>query len=197
MAGGMGGYGGQNLPPMQPMQPPPVREKRSGANGCLIGGLAGCGILIVLVVIGSVLAMNTLKNSKGGGGIGKFMSSIQTGQEFTPKLTKVGAALTQYKEAHDGKYPASLNALIPKYLPNKSDFTPTSNETTIEYTPPKPDAKPDAIVLSVTNGEANISFGAASSRSTLYYRLLKDGSLVQDQVQRVTISGKGGAKQNP
>ena len=190
MAGGMGGYGGQNLPPMQPMQPmpPPVREKRSGANGCLIGGLVGCGVLLLLFVVGGIFAMNGLKNSKGG--IGKMMSNIQAGQEYAPKLVLVGAALERYKNDHGGKYPASLNALVPKYMPDKSAFTPKSSETTIDYTPPKPDSKPDAVVLSVTNGEAEISFGASSSRSTLYYRLLKNGNIVQDQVQRVEIPHK-------
>ena len=189
MAGGMGGYGGQNLPPMQPMQPmPPVREKRSGSNGCLIGGLIGCGVLLILFVVAGMMGVNALKNGKGG--IGKMMSNIQAGQEYAPKLVQIGAALDRYKDDHGGKYPASLNALVPNYMPDKAAFTPKSSETTIEYTPPKPDSKPDAVVLSVTNGEAEISFGASTSRSTLYYRLLKNGNLVQDQVQRVDIPRK-------
>ena len=184
----MGGYGGPNVPPMQPMQPapPPAREKRSGSNGCLIGGLAGCGILLVVLVIGGMALMNNFKNSKAGGGFGKMMSNIEVGREYAPKLVQIGAALDHYKEDHDGKYPATLNALVPKYMPDKTAFTPATSETVLEYTPPKPNARPDAIVVSVTNGEIVI----LTSRSTIYYRLLKDGSIVQDQLQRVDVSGK-------
>ncbi len=191
MAGGMGGYGGPNVPPMQPMQqmPPPVREKRSGANGCLIGGLAGCGILLILIVVGGMIGMKSLKNSKGGG-IGKMMANISTAQEYAPKLVKVGAALDRYRDDHGGKYPASLNALVPKYMPDKSAFTAKTSETVIEYTPPRPNASPDAIVLSVTNGEIQI----LTSHSTIYYRLLKDGRIVQDQLQRVDVSNKYNGK---
>lgn len=166
-----------------------VRGKRSGSNGCLIGGLAGCGILLLVMVIGGVVAFNAAKNNKGG--FGKMMSNIMAGQEYIPKMRNVGEALDRYKEDHNGKYPGSLNALVPKYLPNKDAFMPQSSETTLDYTPPKPDAKPDAAVLSITNGESQI----LTTRTTLYIRLLKDGSIIQDQVQRTYIKQKSPREQ--
>ena len=188
MAGGMGGYSGPNLPPVQqmpPMQmPPPMREKRSGPNGCLIGGLAGCGILLIVLVVVGMAGINAAKSGKGG--IGKMVTNIMAGEEYVPKMRKVSAALDQYKDDHDGKYPASLSALVPKYMPDKASYTPDSSETNLDYTPPKPDAKPDTAILSVTNGESQI----LTTRTTIYVRLLKDGSIVQDQVQRTNLRQK-------
>ena len=186
-----GGYGGPNVPPMQQM-PPPLREKRGGANGCLIGAAVGCGVLILLFVVLAVVGGKMLKSGAGSmGGLGGMVSKMAAAQAYIPKMREISKALDQYKADHDGKYPASLNALVPKYLSDKALFTPRKEEgLTLDYAPPKPNAAPDTIVISVTGGESEV----LTSRTTLYYRLLKDGSLVQDQIQRVDISQKYGGK---
>ena len=192
MAGGMGGYGGPNLPPMQPIQPapPPLREKRSGANGCLIGGLAGCGILLVVVVVGGMAMVNSVKNGASSNGFGKLMADAAAGPKYARNLAPINSALTSYKSDHNGAYPASLNALVPKYLSDKSYFTPTEASLAFDYTPPKSGAKQDAVLVSISGGMTDIALFGQHTQTTQYYRLLKDGRIVQDQVTRTELKQK-------
>ena len=192
MAGGMGGYERPNVPQMQPMQPmpPPMRGKRSGSNGCLIGGLTGCGILLIIIVVGVWVAINAFKASPSSKGFGKLMSDAAAGPKYARNLAPISSALNSYKSDHDGAYPASLNALVPKYLTDKSYFTPTESGLSFDYTAPKSGAKSDAILVSISGGMTDIAVFGQHTQTTQYYRLLKDGRIVQDQVTRTEMRSR-------
>jgi hypothetical protein len=174
MAGGMqGGYGG--------MSPAPVQ--RSGGNSCLVAGLVGCGVL-ALLAIGLILFGTYQFKDK----FGKIASDIKSSMGCSQSLVTLREALQGYQHDHNDKYPASLDALKPKYLHDDSALTCGSGETPakLEYTPPKPDAPEDTPVISVYNGNLNLNFGQ-NMQTTIYTRLLKNGHIVRDQVQRTDM----------
>lgn len=189
MAGGFQsgpGYGG-----------PP---RRSGSGGCLVWGLVGCGVLVlVTAIVVTVVGYRFAKSPE----FQKMVSNFQSSQSCSHNLVDIRDGLDKYLAAHKGKYPANLSDLVPKYLPDKSDLTcggtgAASGETPppLEYTPPKPDAPGDTPVVSYYSGENAI----LTQKQLIYLRLLKDGRIVQDTVTRIELrlrgqsSGSGGSQ---
>ena len=182
MAGGMPGnygYSGPgNIPP-----PPPAPVKKSGGNGCLIGGLVGCGALLLVLVVGAIMASRFAKNS---GGFSDLFKGAAAGPKYAQKLSPVSNALMSYRSDNKGKYPPSLSALVPKYLADKSALSLDEGKK-MEYTPPTADSKPESPVISIYTGSASL----IQTQSTIFYvRLLKNGSIVQDQVTRTELKVK-------
>jgi hypothetical protein len=174
---------------------PPVPMRRSNTSSCLIWGLVGCGALVVIGVVFGVVFVSRASKS---GFMKDMMGSMQAMPECSRKLAGVKTALDSYESDHKGKYPGSLNDLIPKYLPDKSDLTCGStagSAITAEYAPPKSNTAADAPVVSFYTGTTNISFGRSQS-ITYYVRLLRNGRIVMDQIQRTDLSQAGSGRKN-
>lgn len=159
--------------------PPPPPAPRSGNSSCLSWGLGGCGLVVILVSILGAVMFNRFAKDKGAQ---QFFNSMQSAQSCVGNLNMLRAALQNYQADHKGKYPATLSTLIPKYLPNSSALTcGTANTMTLEYTPPRLNAPSDSPVVSFRSAEA-VLFG--KSRQVTIYRMLKDGRIVLDNIQR-------------
>ena len=123
----------------------------------------------------------------------KLMSNTVATQSCGQNLVVIRAALNRYRAEHAGKYPPALAALTSKYLPDRSATTCGSEGFQTEYTPPKPNAPADAPIVSFSGSEATImSVRQMSMSQRIYVRLLKDGRIVVDQVQRTEQSQEGG-----
>lgn len=186
MAGGMpGGPAGYGYPAGMPA--------RKSNSGCLIWGLVGCGALIILAIIAGIFGVYSFSKSSA---IQKMMSSAMTAPQCARRLWYVGGALDSYRKDHKGSYPTSLSALVPHYLQDNSYLSCQGGLTAaFEYTPPKADSPPDAPVISYSFGELQFMATTQGQVSqTTVVRLLKDGRIVTDQINRTTYyhAGQGG-----
>lgn len=176
MAGGMqGGY------------TPPVPARRQGANSLLIWSLVGCGVIALLVVvIGGVMATRFMKKS-GAGGMFSVMAAMPHAAE---KVEKVEAGIEEYRKDHNDKYPATLEALVPKYVSDKSAFICGESDAPkpMEYAPPKPGASEGTVVISVHIGDIPIM---NTQLQKMYVCLLKNGEVVSEQQVRTILSQHG------
>jgi hypothetical protein len=167
--------------------PPPVPVKKSGGIGWVVWTLVGCGTLTVIAVIFTVVAI--------AGGMGKqtgfqgAVTGIVSATECGQSLKSVRAALRNYRRDHNGNYPPSLSALIPDYLADEKSLgcgqSSDRSPARLEYKPPKPDAPPETIVISIFTGETSM---LNIQQQSLYVRLLKDDRIVLDQVVRQEIA---------
>lgn len=158
--------------------PAPTPVRKSGGTGCWVWGLVGCGALLIALVIAAVVGtFAVMRSSKGKG----LVNTISSATKCPQQLGMVREALDDYRSDHAGKYPPALHDLIPRYLSDDSALHCGESGEEAVYTPPKPDSPPDAVVISIFTGE--MSF-VPQQRSRMYVRLLRDGSIVTDQVQR-------------
>lgn len=182
MAGGA--PGGYDLPGGAPLPP-----KKNSGTGCIIWGLVGCGgLAVVAVILASVFFWKLGQNpnvKKFAGGIGAMVTCSDS-------LVNVRSGLEKYLRDHNGKYPSTLSALVPKYLPDENALGCSAGSDSpslpMVYTPPTPDSPEDAIVISVRTSE--MSF-VSTQNQVLYVRLLKDGRIVNDQVVRQELYPPG------
>ncbi|HLV79961.1 MAG TPA: hypothetical protein VKT32_06740 [Chthonomonadaceae bacterium] len=199
MAAGMpGGPAGYGYPAGMPA--------RKSSSGCLIWGLVGCGALVILVVILGVIGAYSFSKSSG---LQKVMSSAMSAPQCAQRLWYVRQALDSYRKDHKGAYPTTLEALTPHYLQDSSYLSCQGGETSaFTYTPPRSDSPADAPVVSYSFGETEfMATTRGQITETTLVRLLKDGRIVSDQVQRTvlyqfnrgeTSGGRGGAnRSNP
>ena len=179
MAGGMqGGY------------PSPVPMRRQGNNSVLLWSLVGCGVIaVLLVVIGGFMVKKALKGP-GAKGMFNVISSLPT---VADRVERVGASLGAYRQDHGGKYPVTLEALVPKYVADKSAFVCGSNDDPkkMEYTAPKPDAADTTVVVRVHLGDI-VTY---DQRQRMYVCLLKDGDVESEQHTPMTSREKRPAEQ--
>lgn len=171
MAGGMqGGY------------PPPAPARKAGSTGILLWSFVGCGVIaLLLVIIGAVLVNKGMK-TEGGKSIFGTISAVPSAAE---NVEKVSAALEKYKQDNGGKYPSTLDALVPKYVADKSILTSGGDAPhPMEYTAPKPDAADTAVVVRVHVGDITIP----QQQQRLYIVLLKNGEVDQEQLARTIMS---------
>lgn len=176
MAGGMqGGPGGYGYPAGMP---PPMPVRRSSGTNCLIAGLIGCGVLVILVVISFYII-----GKKFGGFI---QNSVSSQRDCAQSLVGIRTALRDYQTKHNGKYPAKLSDLVPDYLSDRSALTCNGDPATeTTYTPPKQDAPEETAVVSFTGPESTMmEVGQSQLSQRVVVRLLKDGRIVSDQMQR-------------
>lgn len=176
MAGGMqGGY------------PMPAPIKRPGNNGLLLWSLVGCGVIALLVVIIGGFMMTRLMKNSGAKGMFSVMAAMTPAAE---SVEKVGADLEAYRKDHDGQYPPTLDALIPKYAADKSAFISGGSDDPkpMEYTAPKPEASESAVVVRVHLGDITM---VPTQRQQMYVCLLKNGEVVSEQDVRTVLSSRG------
>ncbi|MCW3096439.1 MAG: hypothetical protein JWL77_2057 [Chthonomonadaceae bacterium] len=171
---------------MQSAYPPPAPTRRQGNNGLLLWSLIGCGVIALLVVvIVGVMATSYMKKpgSKGLFGVAGVVSTMTSAAE---NVEKVGAGLEDYRKDHNGKYPANLDALVPKYVPDKSIFVCGSSDDPkpMEYTAPKPDAADSVVVVRVHVGDIVMP----NQRQQMYVCLLKSGEVDSEQQARTVLS---------
>ena len=173
MAGGMqGGY------------PTPTPMRRPGNGGLLLWSLVGCGVIALLVVvIGGVLMSKALKGAPGAKGMLNVFSAMDPAAK---SVQKVESALEDYQKDHNGKYPATLDALIPKYVSDKSAFVCGEGDSPIpmEYTPPKSSDTETSVVVRVHLGDITI---VRTQVQRMYVCLLKNGQIVSEQNVRTQI----------
>ncbi len=169
-----------------PQQQGVVPAKKSKDNGCLIWGLAGCGILLLLGVIGVIYAAS--QAARGGGGFGSVIKNSISAQVCGQDMEAVNNAIQSYRDEHNGKYPAKIVDLVPYYLADTA--TETCGGTVkqlgdkLVYHAPKPKAPDESVVVEVFIGES-----AVMGQKTLsYVRILKSNTVVVDQVTRAPIS---------
>jgi len=172
MAGGMqGGY------PSAPM-------KRQGNGGLLLWSLVGCGVIALLVVvIGGVLLSKTLKGSPGAKGMMNVLSSMEPAGQ---SMQKVEVALEDYRKDHNGKYPAKLDELVPKYVSDKSAFVCGEGDSAapMEYTAPKSSDTEGFVVVRAHIGDLTL---VRTQVQRMYVCLLKNGQVVSEQNVRTIM----------
>jgi hypothetical protein len=173
-----GGYG----------QPGGTPVRKSGGSGCLVWGLGGCGALVVLIMLLGAFGMWQFSRNPG---FQKMISNATATQRCGPNLVTIRSALQAYQKAHQGHYPPTLETLTPRYLSDSSTLVCTASDgeaLKVDYTPPKPNAPSDASVVSFCGSDATVmSFRNTSVSQRICVRLLKDGHIVSDQVQRTVL----------
>lgn len=174
---------------MQGAPPPPVANQRQGNNGLLLWSLVGCGVITLLVVIiVGVMATSYMKKSgsKGFFGVAGVVSTMTTAAE---NVEKVGVGLEAYQKDHGGKYPPNLDALVPKYVADKSVFVcgGSDDPRPMEYTAPKPNDADSVVVVRVHVGDIVMP----NQRQQMYVCLLKSGEVDSEQQARTVLSKAG------
>ncbi len=180
---------------MQGAYPPPAPAQRAGNNGLLLWSLVGCGVIALLVV---VIAGFTLKGVLKGSG-GKGMFSVMAAVEPTAaSVQKVENGIEAYQKDHNGQFPPTLDALVPKYVADKATFVcgESDSPAPMEYAAPKADAPAATVVIRVHIGDIPISIGRSSQVQKMYVLLMKDGQVVSEQNVRTVLPkyGKGAAE---
>jgi hypothetical protein len=125
------------------MPAPPPRPNTSAWRTC------GCIFLAVLAVavIGVSFAAYKFFNS---GAFQQLVDTANSAPRVMADMTAIKQALDTYKADHK-TYPKSLDALVPKYLPDKSKFTATyvPGRPKYFYAPPPADAPTSFTVLQI------------------------------------------------
>jgi len=165
---------------MNPQPPVPDSPSRGGPNCWLIGG-AGCLVTIALLMVLFFVGVRQMMNTKEGK---QVMTGIQTAIKAIPaekacesKLTEVHEAITRYR-AKNGKYPPTIAALSPDYLPDPTtchcslDSNPAPTHPTFEYTPPTPASKPaDKVLLFTWTQKIGIQNQTETVQIAYYYNV--------------------------
>jgi hypothetical protein len=167
---------------------PPVPTRRQGGNSYLAWSLVGCGVIgVLIVVIGGFMVKRALKNLDTKSIVGVVSSMEPTAEN----VKKVGAGIEAYKKDHQGKYPASLEALVPNYLADKSALLSAGDTPQpMEYTVPKPNAVGGAVVVRVHVGDI-VTY---NQRQIMYMCLLKSGEIDSEQTVRTVFQKPGAAE---
>ncbi len=176
---------GQNGSPGNPYGPNgiaqgvPLRPNRVG-SAVLIGGLSCCGLAVVLLFVFAVVAVQNFGNSD----LVKSQSVLPTVKR---NLIEIRNGLESYKQSHAGKYPADLSSAVdPSFLSYRS---PSSGQAVkVEYKMPLKDDPDTVAVAGFYVSSITIPVGESRMEQKIYIRLLKDNSLVQEQIARTPIN---------
>lgn len=169
------------LPPqpmaVTPAQGKPVR-KGKGGSAALVWLLGCAGLFALIFIVG--IAYVTLNM---GSTISNSTRALPGAQQ---NLEEIRAALDTYTAAHQGQYPPSLDKIVD---PDTLVYTSKTGETVhVEYTPPNANSTPDAGVAGFYLGDM-IKFQQIMDQK-LYIRLLKNGSIVQEQITRTPLPNR-------
>ena len=154
--------------------PPPPPPRASGGDGCWKWGAIGCGMgCLSLAILGAVLLymfmplMNT--STKIVADLGVLRQEMQS----------VGQAINQHKEA-TGSFPATLNALVPKYLSSADSLKSSQhpNGPVFKYTRPTASSPLDVPILEYAM-PVRLPDG---STAPILVRLLRNGQFTREQI---------------
>ncbi len=116
--------------------PEGTQQKKSGGGGCLKVAGIGCGILILIAIIGGVVGWSLLMKNPTSR---RIYQQFQSMGVCAANMGLVGKALNQYSADHNGRYPARLSDLYPKYITDRSKLVcPSAGSAPFEYRQPAP-----------------------------------------------------------
>jgi hypothetical protein len=139
-----------------PNYPPPgqyygaMPPQQNTGNGCLKAFGITCGVLILLFIIGSVFMGIMVKKqlSSKNSFFGQATQIGLAGQDGK----RIQEAIVYYQQTN-GRYPSSLNALVPRYLPDSTvlhsslDPNTSPSHITWQYIRPTSGAMPNTPIL--------------------------------------------------
>lgn len=160
-----------------PQPAKPIRKGRGG-SALMVWLLGGCGVIAIIFIVSvAYFTMN----------VGKTISDFTAGLPSAEQnLLEIRDALDTYTQEHDGRYPPTLDKIVdPKLLAYTSA---KGTKVYVEYTPPDVHSASDAGVAGFYLGDMMKMRGVVDQR--LYIRLLKNGTLVQEQITRSPIQGQ-------
>lgn len=107
-----------STPPYYQNTPPPAK---SNSGGCWKAVGIGCGVIVLLGVIGTIIAVQKFKQVMSDPKNKGLMGSIVGAGKTAGQGVQIQQAIVAY---HDkaGSYPAKLTNLVPTYLPSTSDL---------------------------------------------------------------------------
>ncbi|GBC93176.1 hypothetical protein HRbin15_01664 [bacterium HR15] len=161
---------------------------RQGRTSCWVLGGLGCLGLLILAAVFIYLLGRTVQKTFGE----TIKQAAQIEQVVEPRLKAIYRAIQRYAADHNGKYPPSLQVLVPKYL-SKEMLQPVAidekTQVKIIYKPPKPTDPDDTIILEhqppIT---MKMSMFGETVETHITLQIQKDGRVSQMQE---TISSKG------
>ena len=160
--------------PYLPPQGVPVR-RGGGGSTVIVWLLSGCGLIAVLCIVLGVFFVKSI----GASDLVKNQGGIQLARK---NLVEIRTSLNQYVKEHKGNYPRSLEESVdPAYLSYASSST--GKTIKVSYDAPAPDADDDTAIAGFYVGEMTMNMGTTIQQWT-YVRLLKDGTIVQEQITR-------------
>lgn len=135
-----------STPPLPPTPPPgsyytPPLPPKSGSAGCWKAAGLTCGVLFLLVLIGGVFLVRTVKENMAHPHRGSIMGTVFLAGRVTQDGLKLQKAIVGYKGAH-GHYPGSLLDLVRegrvdgKILHNDLDPNPSPGSVSWQYSKP-------------------------------------------------------------
>lgn len=163
--------------------PPPVPRPRRDAG--FTWALVGCGGIILLFVIGIGMALYLSPKS---GGIRQVFENAASASSNGERLIPVRQALTRYRTSHQGEYPETLKQLVPDYLTQEA--WSLLEDKKVAYNRPSASADPEFPVVTLRGNTGDL----LGQKQTTYTRLLKNDSIVMDQVTRTTLYRPGSTK---
>jgi len=132
--------------------------------------------------------MNTPDGRKATGGFQKMLSSAIAAPKCGQSLLQIRGALESYRTDHKQKYPATLSALVPDYLPDKSVISVGDVALQPAYTPPKTGSSAETPIVSYDLGNNNlINMKEAAVSQQIIVVLRKDGRIFSNQIQRTEM----------
>ena len=166
--------------------PTPVKGSKSG---CWISGIAGCGILFIIFILAIIYSATKLASDSG---LQKMFSSITASKTCGNSLIQLRTALRSYKRDHRGQYPKSLDQLKPRYF-SGSEFVCRNDDESypMTYEQPSGDTPANTQVVTIYTGQSTIM---KKQTQDIYYCLLKDDSIVMQQVASTVIVPQNGDK---
>jgi len=146
-----------SIPPTTPPSPPgtyytPPLPPKAGSGGCWKAAGLTCGVLFLLVLIGGVFLVRTVKENMAHPKRGSIMGTTFLAARAVQDGQKLQRAIVQYQRAH-GHYPNSLLDLVRegrvdgKLLHNGLDSNPSPGSVSWQYSKPAPGAPGSSILL--------------------------------------------------
>lgn len=166
------------------------RNSVAGRTSCWVLGGLGCLGLMVLAVGFVFLMMRGLQQS----GVGQAIrTAAESEQRLKPRLAAIAQAIEEYARENNGRYPPSLKALVPKYLPETALAPVVLEDGTkyeFVYRPPKPDDPPDTVMLEHQPPvKVTFSIMGETAETQTTYQVGKDGR-IRERVETVSSSGR-------
>lgn len=154
-----------------------TQSRTHGRTSCWVLGGVGCLGLLIVGIIGIWLLANQF--GKTFGGLVESLSVLR--QEVAPPMKKIAEAIQRYQK-DTGKYPPTLNALVPKYLsPQEVQAITLKDGKQLQwvYTPPKPTDVDNTVIL---EHKPPLRWEIAGSKADFTLQLQKNFEIFMQQV---------------